>query len=188
MYRRQLLDLLHTYHPTYPEEIESKRNMLHFIEDNARCFERALEIGHMTASSWLLSQDGSQALLMHHRKLNRWLQLGGHADGDSNLLEVAIKEAQEESGIHHIEAITPHIFDIDIHLIPENPKEKAHYHYDVRFLLQVKSLERVQGNHESKELLWISKDPSELPTKENSILRMFTKWTKSNDTAPGQML
>lgn len=181
MHRQHLLHLLDAYDPFHPEEIQYKHDMLHFVKNNARCFERSLETGHMTASSWLVSQDGSQALLMHHTKLNRWLQLGGHADGHSNLLEVAKKEAREESGITHIEAIAAEIFDIDIHLIPENLKEKAHYHYDVRFLLQVKSFERVQGNHESKELLWISKDPSGLPTKETSIVRMFTKWIKRSN-------
>ena len=177
MKRKPLLDLLEAYSPSFPEEILCKTNMLQFIRANKDCFERSLSIGHMTASSWLLNQAGTKALLMHHAKLNLWLQLGGHADGENDLLAVAIKEAKEESGIREIQALSPSIFDIDIHLIPETPKEKAHYHYDVRFLLQLQTDKDPQKNHESKDLLWISKEPHSLPTQERSVVRMFMKWT-----------
>lgn len=178
MKRRSLTDLLQAYFPSFPEEQEYKSRMLEFIQAHEHCFERSLDIGHLTASSWLLNYDGSKVLLMHHAKLNRWLQLGGHADGNADLLAVALKEAREESGIQTIRALSPEIFDIDIHLIPENPKEKAHYHYDVRFLLQVETDEITQKNHESKELRWIGKELNQLPTREPSIIRMFTKWTQ----------
>ena len=130
----------------------------------------------MTASSWLLNEEGSKALLMHHAKLRRWVQLGGHCDGNPNVLEVSITEAKEESGLTSICSVMPCIFDIDVHLIPENPKERAHFHYDVRFLLQVQGNEEVRKNHESNELLWIGKQRSCLPTDERSVVRMFDKW------------
>jgi 8-oxo-dGTP pyrophosphatase MutT (NUDIX family) len=150
--------------------------MLSFIDQNINCFERSLEIGHITASSWLLNKDGSHALLLHHAKLNNWFQLGGHCDGDTDVLAVALKEAQEESGILHIVPVDTDIFDIDIHLIPENSREKAHYHYDIRFLLQVVSDEVVIQNRESKELRWIEKRADTLPTQNPSVVRMFNKW------------
>ena len=75
-----------------------------------------------------------------------------------------------------IEAVSPSIFDIDIHLIPANKKEKEHYHYDVRFLLHVTSEEDVIQNSESKELRWIGKDCNALPTDSESVVRMFNKW------------
>lgn len=136
MNRQTLVEMLENYKPESFEEIAFKETMISFIEEHQNCFERSLEIGHITASAWLLNQDGSRALLMHHRKLNRWLQLGGHCDGNPDVLAVAIKEAQEESGITNISPVSKDIFDIDIHCIPENKKEKEHYHYDVRFLLQ----------------------------------------------------
>ncbi len=178
MKRKPLTVLLQAYVSSFPEEQEYKSRMLEFIEAHEDCFERALQPGHMTASGWLLNHHGSKALLMHHAKLGRWLQLGGHADGNPNLLEVALKEAREESGIEDIRALSPAIFDIDIHLIPENPKEKAHYHYDVRFLLQVETSKAIQKNHESKELRWVGKEQNLLPTSEPSIVRMFTKWAQ----------
>ncbi|MCL4361716.1 NUDIX hydrolase [Candidatus Dependentiae bacterium] len=171
-----MIKLLYNYHPASPDEIEYKSRMLDFIEKYSNCFERSLEVGHITASCWLLNKDSSKALLMHHAKLDKWFQLGGHCDGDPDTLAVAVKEAQEESGIMNIKPISDKIFDIDIHLIPENKKEKAHYHYDVRFLLQVVGDDEIIQNNESKALKWITKNRTELPTREESVVRMFNKW------------
>jgi 8-oxo-dGTP pyrophosphatase MutT (NUDIX family) len=176
MKRTVLLEQLKRYEPSFKEEIDFKHRMISFIHENPDCFERTLEQGHITASAWLLNNEGSKALLMHHAKLNAWFQLGGHCDGDPDVVRVAIKEAQEESGILGIEAISRDIFDIDIHLIPENKKEKAHYHYDVRFLLRVASDEQMVQNHESKELRWFANDPSLVPNCNRSTQRMFEKW------------
>ena len=178
MKRNVLLNMLQRYTPSAPEEIIFKRDTINFIQEHENCFERSLAIGHITASCWLLNKDGDAALLMHHAKLDRWFQLGGHCDGDSDVLAVAIKEAQEESGIMEIVPVDGEIFDIDIHLIPENSKEKAHYHYDIRFLLHVVSDESVIQNSESKALSWISKDFNKLPTQQHSVVRMFNKWVK----------
>ena len=177
MKRELLLRLLQNYHPT-PEEAQFKADMLAFIKEHEDCFERTLEIGHITASAWILSKDHSHALLLHHKKLNRWFQLGGHCDGDSDVLAVALKEAQEESGIRGIAPVDakPTIFDIDIHWIPEHKTVKGHWHYDVRFLLHVVTDEQVVQNHESNELRWIPKDGAQLPTQEPSVTRMFKKW------------
>ncbi|MFC1870772.1 NUDIX hydrolase [Candidatus Dependentiae bacterium] len=179
MKRLALTRLINNYSPTSSEEILFKKKMLHFIESNPNCFERSLESGHITASAFLLNKDHSEALLMHHAKLDKWFQLGGHCDGDPNVLAVAIKEAQEESGILGISPIHETIFDIDIHLIPANKKEKEHFHYDVRFLLQVTSDEKVIQNRESKELRWIEKNRDTIPTKSMSVVRMFQKWMNS---------
>lgn len=176
MHRSTLLKMLENYHSIDQAEQSFKKQIIEFILDNPDCFERSLSIGHITASSWLLNKDHSRALLMHHAKLDKWFQLGGHCDGDSDVAGVAIKEAQEESGINSIEVVQPSIFDIDIHLIPENKKEKAHYHYDVRFLLHVTSDEDICQNNESKELRWIGKNRNELPTDKDSVVRMFNKW------------
>jgi len=176
MHRNYLLQLLDEYQPLYQEEIVAKEKIISFVKTYSDCFERSLEVGHITASAWLLNKQATHALLMHHAKLNLWVQLGGHCDGNSNVLEVAIKEAQEESGIMDIQPISSAIFDIDVHLIPANAKEKAHYHYDIRFLLQVKNDKKIIQNNESKELRWVTQDKTQLPTKQLSVERMFTKW------------
>lgn len=176
MHRQNLLQLLQKYQSSYSEEQKFKTEIINFVQKNPDCFARSLAEGHVTASCWILNRDASQALLLHHKKLDSWFQLGGHCDGDSDALAVAIKEAQEESGILGIVPVSGEIFDIDIHLIPANPKEAAHYHYDIRFLLQVNSDESVVQNKESKELRWIGKNSAELPTSNPSVIRMFNKW------------
>ena len=176
MHRNTLIQLLNDYNPQATEEIEFKSRMLSFIDKNKDCFERTLLIGHITGSAFILNKDQSKALLLHHTKLDRWFQLGGHCDGDSDVLAVAVKEAQEESGIMGIEPLQVEIFDIDIHRIPARKDEPEHDHYDVRFLLSVTSDEELVQNRESKELRWIGKDLSELPTDNQSVVRMFKKW------------
>lgn len=176
MHRQNLLNLLHSYHPSNSDERESKKLMISFVNNNPECFERSLLSGHMTASAWLLNFDRSKVLLMHHAKLNKWVQLGGHCDGQTDILAVAIKEAQEESGVDAIVPLLQEIFDIDIHWIPEHKGTPAHWHYDVRFLLGVVHSDNIVQNSESKELRWVGKDRSLLPTDSVSITRMFDKW------------
>ncbi len=175
MHRNTLLSLLLKYHPTDPNEINYKKQMIHFINEHLDCFERTLLIGHITGSALILNKEHTHALLLHHTKLDKWFQLGGHCDGDPDVLAVAIREAQEESGIMGITPLSAEIFDIDIHRIPETKHEKAHDHYDVRFLLHVTSDEKLVQNVESKELSWIKLDMSELPTDNPSVVRMFKK-------------
>lgn len=178
-HREQLLGLLESYQPHDADEKAAKQAMLSFAAAHKDCFERSLSVGHFTASAWLLNKDFSQALLMHHAKIDRWVQLGGHADGESDLLKVAIKEAQEESGIQGIKPVSKQIFDIDIHEFPAKGKDPAHLHYDVRFLLRVTSEEEAVPNSESRGLRWISKRQAELPTQARSVTRMFDKWLKT---------
>ena len=173
-----LKQLLLPYKPYDEQERAYKQIILAFLDEYSDAFERSLEVGHITASAWLVNKDNSKALLMHHRKLDMWVQLGGHCDGNTDTLAVALKEAQEESGIMDIKPVKTEIFDIDVHLIPENKKEKAHYHYDIRFLLQVKSDKDFIQNEESKALAWIDKKRDNLPTNERSVIRMFDKWVK----------
>lgn len=175
MKRSPLLSLLHHYFPTDPKEITYKKRIITFIQQHPDCFERALACGHITASCMLLNKDLSKALLMHHNKLDMWVQLGGHCDGDSDVLAVAIKEAQEESGIEDIEPVSTEIFDIDIHVLPEHSKEAGTLHYDIRFLLKVTSDKEIVQNQESKELRWFGKN-DHLPTTERSVIRLFEKW------------
>ncbi len=176
MKRNKLKNLLNRYSPKEPVEIEYKKKTLGFVDAHKNCFERSLSVGHVTASAWLLNKEGSLALLTHHAKLNRWLQLGGHCDGESDVLVSALREAQEESGIQAIVAVREEIFDLDIHLIPGNTKESEHFHYDIRFLLQVVSDEPFRISHESKALRWIGKDPKAMPCQHPSLLRLHNKW------------
>ena len=174
MHRNFLLQLLEKYRPTTEQEIYAKLNMQDFVNEHTDCFERSLLKGHITGSAVLLNRDLTEVLLMHHAKLDVWCQLGGHCDGEANVLEVALKEAQEESGINAITPISAEIFDLDVHHIPAMHGVPSHYHYDVRFLFKVDSNEQVLRNNESKDMRWFGLR-DQLPTNAESILRMFRK-------------
>ena len=179
MHRNSLLNQLYKYNPKDKEEIGYKERMIQFVKKYPNCFKRELEIGHITASAWLLNKEQTHVLLTHHAKLDIWIQVGGHCDGNSNVIEVAIKEAQEESGVQQIAPLSTEIFDIDIHLIPKYKHIKAHYHYDIRFLLTVNSNESIVVSEESKNLQWFTKDKQILPTQDRSVIRMFDKWVNN---------
>lgn len=176
MHRKPLLSLLHVYKNKHPEEIETLQSIIGFVQDHKNCFERSLSVGHITGSVWLLNPDHSKILLTHHKKLNRWLQLGGHADGENNVLSVALREAYEESGLASIVPISAEIFDVDVHPIPANRNEPAHFHYDVRFALEAQDCEEVIVSAESHDLSWVPIPSLHERSDETSILRMRQKW------------
>ena len=150
--------------------------LIRFVEANPDCFERSLQIGHVTGSAWLVNKAGTHVLLTHHRKLDMWLQLGGHADGNCDILGAAEQEAVEESGIQGLLAWSPEIFDIDIHLIPERKTEPAHFHHDIRFVFQCVDNEEYVVSDESHDLAWVEIKALESFTDEESMLRMKEKW------------
>ena len=185
MHRKKLLQLISNYQLSkccFEEDLAIVKQFTQFILKNKTCFNRELEKGHITGSCFLLNTDFSKSLFTHHKKLNKWLQLGGHADGDYDILNVAIKEAKEESGIPLIKPLSEEIFDLDIHFIPENQKEKAHLHYDVRFLLQVEEEIPYSVSSESFDLKWISLDQFEKYNLDRSIIKMRTKFEQASST------
>lgn len=167
--------LLLAYQTNCQIQQQIKQQMLALLS-NPNCFKRSCLPGHFTASALLLDKTQQHALLLHHRKLRQWIQVGGHCDGNADVLAVAIQEAQEESGIKAIAPVIMEIFDLDIHLIPGNSLENEHWHYDIRFLLKVTSNEELCGNYESLDLRWFANDLSNLPTTSKSVTRLFDKW------------
>jgi len=172
-----LIEHLETYVAVDTQEEERRRRFLDFVRTQPDGLSRKLEVGHLTASTWLLSPNRQAVLLTHHRKLNRWLQLGGHADGEPDLAAVALREAHEESGIAKIYLLSDQIFDLDIHHIPAGRGVKAHLHYDVRFLAQADSWQ-FKKNTESYELRWFNPGEIAAVSTEESLLRMERKWVR----------
>src|SRR5206468_1554493 len=120
------------------------------------CFDSAFPAGHVTGSAWLLDSTGQRVLLTHHRKLGRWIQLGGHADGNPDVLAVAVREAKEESGMDAIETVSNDIFDLGVHQTPGHDGMLAHYHFDIRFLLRSTGDGRFVVSDESHALAWFT--------------------------------
>ena len=172
----QVLDVLRRIQPQAGIDPAQVRLFSDFVRAEPACCERTLTIGHLTGSAWLVDRSGGRVLLTHHRKLGRWLQLGGHADGDPDLAAVALREAEEESGLSGL-IVEPAIFDLDRHRIPARGAEPEHWHYDVRFVVRTSVDEDFTASAESLALAWV--DIAWLladPSCEASIARMARRW------------
>ena len=176
MYRNQLLKLLADYSQDYPLETDCVNNIIEFVKQYDSCFQRSLAIGHITGSAWTVNNAGTHTLLTHHKKLNKWLQPGGHTDGESDVLQVAIREAEEESGLTQLQVEDPEIFDVDIHKIPTRASEVQHLHYDIRFALRAHGSEKFIVSDESHDLAWVEIAQLADYNSEESMLRMARKW------------
>jgi len=177
MHRNSLLSLLDSYSTQDIKESEMVEETRKFIVANPNCFERSLLTGHVTASGWIVSENKQEVLLMHHRKLDRWFQPGGHCDGDPNVISVAKKEVEEETGVTDPKLLNEGIFDVDIHLIPANAKESAHNHYDIRFLFEADKNRELVINIESKDVRWMRIQEIAMLNDSESIMRMVRKTT-----------
>ena len=142
MIRQSLCKLLEDYTTPFSEELYMRDKTLEFVLSHPNCFERSLEIGHITVSAIPFVRETKEVLLIHHRKIGKWFQPGGHCDGDSEVLRVARKELMEETGISTGEWHTQ-IYDIDIHPIFD-AKGSHHHHFDIRFLVELPLETKIQ--------------------------------------------
>lgn len=176
MDRNALISALKSYSTSNAIEAEHLHKTLEFVCKNDHCCDRNLSSGHITASSWIIDEHKKHALLTHHRKLNRWLQLGGHIEDDHDILSAALREAREESGLNDIHTITETIFDIDVHLIPARKQNIAHFHYDLRFLFQAQRGDALIISDESHDLRWFSlRELNDKFSNDDSLDRMIKK-------------
>jgi len=129
-----------------------------YVEGHADAAWRSSVEAHLTGSALVVDAAGERTLLMLHRKLGRWFQPGGHADGDANLAAVALREAREETGLGGLRVVAPAI-DVDVHQV-EPPGEAPHLHLDVRFVVLAPDGASEEANEESLALRWVR--PSEL--------------------------
>jgi 8-oxo-dGTP pyrophosphatase MutT (NUDIX family) len=156
MNRSSFLEQLDRYAPADAEEQSMRDRMRQFVHENDRCFDRLLPIGHITTSCWIVDPARERTLLTWHKRLDRWLQMGGHTEeGDATLLESALREAREESGLRSVHPVSEVIFDLDVHLIPARKTDAAHDHYDIRFLFEADPNEPLVVSAESRDVAWV---------------------------------
>lgn len=181
MHREPLLHLLEKYAHHWPGETAVVARIRSLVESHTDCFDRTCRPGHITGSAWVVSHDGQRHLLLHHRKLNRWLQPGGHADGDTNVANVALREAIEESGIPRLRIVQETPLDVDVHLIPARYAndgaliEEAHEHHDIRFLVKAEGDDPIVVSDESHDVQWFTSEQVTAQTDEESVLRLLKK-------------
>ena len=220
MHRNDILDALAGYQEVwsyaaghgapYVDARESAvlERFVEFIRATPGAFERATLEGHLTGSAVVVSADLQRVLLTLHGKLNKWLQLGGHADGHPHLHDVAMREAEEESGLTGLKFLPfghaifgagtnltelsnrPVPLDLDCHDIPARPGEPAHVHYDVRYLIVADANQPLVISEESKDLRWFSIGEARRAAPEASTLRQFDKldWLRPRLTGGGKVL
>lgn len=177
MNRHDLVNHLKRHTPADADEADSLAKTIAFIESEPQAFERRLQKGHVTGSALLAGPDG-KVLLMHHKALDKWLQFGGHADGDENILRVAIREAEEESGIGDLTLLSDGIADVDIHMIPDRPakNEPAHLHYDIRFILCTGKTDFTLDDDGVTALEWCDYATAEKRLQDAATKRLLNKW------------
>ena len=153
--------------------------VVNLVTAHEDCLLRTCVPGHITASVWIVDPSRQRFLLTHHRKLQRWLQLGGHVDGETCLQRAALREAREESGIAKFDfalqhSNSPRIIDIDVHKIPRHGVEPEHHHHDIRFLLLAHS-DELRISSESLDLRWFARADLQNVSADESILRLARK-------------
>ncbi|MFN0173842.1 MAG: NUDIX hydrolase [Saprospiraceae bacterium] len=153
----ETLSLLRYHSTDFAEEKVFLTQTIAFVARNAHFWQRSIMEGHLTGTAWILSSDGNSVLLLHHAKLDRWLQPGGHVDeADATLAETALREAMEECGIQGLTLVSPAIFDLDVHEIPARGHESSHLHYDLRFLFVAPAEVEIKRNPlETKAISWV---------------------------------
>jgi len=135
--------------PVGPEQ----DRILELLDTRADPLDRTCRPGHLTGSALVVDPSDRRILVLFHSKLRRWLQPGGHADGDADLARVALREAVEETGITGLRVVEPAV-DLDVHIV-DPPAEDPHEHHDVRFLVVAPPGAVPVGNHESEALRWV---------------------------------
>lgn len=163
-------------HRPFDDTEAAHQSAMHtFIKQHPDFFRRTLTIGHVTGSAWIITPARSHALLLHHRKLDRWLQPGGHIEQESDVLTSALREAREETGIDNLRVLDHTLFDLDIHTIPANHKEAEHQHYDIRYIFEADFDATPAASDESNDVRWFRLDEIAAMNNDPSIRRMVEK-------------
>jgi len=177
--REALAEALRRHVAADEEEARDRDRILAFVLRHERPFDRAIPEGHLTGSAITVSGDGSRVLLLHHRKLDRWLQPGGHGDpGEATGEEVALREALEESGIPGLalHPAAPRPLDVDVHDIPARGDEPAHEHLDLRYLVRAPEGVAVAPDlAELHEIRWVRWDDVHALFPDHGLRRALAK-------------
>lgn len=171
--RATLLEALTAYRSSRPDESGTCDSFIGFVGSRSDVLLRSCLEGHVTGSAFVVDPGMDMTLLVHHAKLDKWLQPGGHCEPGESVPEAAARETLEETGVQAA-PLDACIFDIDVHPIPARGSEPAHGHYDVRYLLVAEPGETTVSD-ESRAVEWVSLDEAVRRNPEPSIARMAAK-------------
>ncbi len=171
-----LLRELRDYRPADALELQHCRALLELLRGGESVFGRThFAPGHITASCFIVDES-ARLLLHHHKRLRRWLQMGGHADPGEEPQAAALREGREESGLTDLELLGDGILDVDVHLIPAAKGEPGHRHFDVRYLARTRMPESItMSRDESNDLTWFALDRAAAAMNEEGSARVIQK-------------
>ena len=161
MNRQELLNQIEYYTPFNEQEETDKQLILNWIKNEKDAFLRENKIAHITASAWVVNKDRSKVLMVYHNIYHSWSWLGGHADGETDLLAVALREVKEEAGISHVSPVSEEIFSLESLTVDGHVKKgkyvSSHLHLNVTYLLEADSEEAVSIKaDENSGVAWFS--------------------------------
>jgi len=168
------------YIPVNEQESKDKEIIIDFINKNEDVLTRENEVAHLTSSGFIVNKNRDKVLMIHHNIYNSWGWTGGHADGDSDLLEVAIKEAKEETGITNVRPIIDDICCIDILTVKGHIKKgkyvAPHLHLSVAYVLEADETEEVKVKEdENSGVKWVDIDKVLELTDEEHMKDVYSK-------------
>lgn len=161
MTRQDLVKRLEEYQPFNEQEEKDKPLILNWIRNQEDAFSRENKVAHITASAWVVNKDRSKVLMVYHNIYTSWSWLGGHADGETDLLSVAIREVKEEAGITDVQPVSEEIFSVESLTVDGHVKRgeyvSSHLHLNITFLLEADSEEAVSiKDDENSGVAWFS--------------------------------
>lgn len=180
MHQEKLLKLLKNHKPYNSKEKEMLERFIDFVEREPNCFDNYCKEGHVTASAWVVDLEKQKTCLVHHVKIGKWFQPGGHSDGNPDTPQEALREAREELGMPDLELANEDIFDVDIQIISEDTKRDLgeHLHYDARFLIIADSNVSPEKSEESHDVRWVGIDEVIELNDDEALKRMILKTKK----------
>jgi len=180
--RQTLLD----YQPDSAQEEADREIMLDFLEKNPDCLLRSNKLAHFTASSWILDESGQQSLMVYHNIYDAWSWTGGHADGEADPLAVAIKEAQEETGLQQLKALKKTPISLEVITVEGHWKRgsyvPAHLHLNLTYLLQASSTQALQHcPEENQGVRWVPRAEVLTISGEEKMFPIYRKLNQKAD-------
>ena len=179
--RQELINQIEDYKPFNEQEKMDKLLLLNWIRNNDNAFSRENTVAHMTASAWVVNKDRSKVLMVYHNIYNSWSWLGGHADGETDLLSVALREVKEEAGITNVKPVSEEIFSLESLTVDGHVKKgnyiSSHLHLNVTYLLEADSDEAVSIKaDENSSVAWFSPEKAlEKSTEPWFVANVYSK-------------
>jgi 8-oxo-dGTP pyrophosphatase MutT (NUDIX family) len=175
--RARLAHALRAHSHEGDEEARDVAATLALVQGEPACFSRSFFTpGHVTGSAFIVCAGTGRVLLHHHRRLDAWLQMGGHDDGERDAAATALREAHEESGLRDLAFLSPAILDVDVHPIPAGKGEPPHLHHDIRYAVVTRTPGEIRRDEaESIDLRWFSLDEASAAMGETGATRALGK-------------